>query len=700
MSAAEMHDDTQAQPKGSIEQIAINTMRTLAIDAVEKANSGHPGTPMSMAPVVYTLWQDFLRFDPADPIWPNRDRFVLSAGHASMLLYSILHLTGVKAVDSKYEVGGTPAVSLDDIKKFRQLDSKCAGHPEYRWTSGVEATTGPLGQGVANSVGMAMAAQWQAKYFNQPDAKLFDFDVYALAGDGCMMEGISSEAASFAGHLGLSNLCWIYDSNTITIDGHTDITYSEDVAARFRAHQWNVIEVSDPNDLAQVRQAFETFKRTEDKPTMIIIHSEIGYGAPHKQNTSDAHGEALGPDEVKGAKRSYGWPEDAQFLVPDGVMEHFASGIGQRGRQLREAWQQMASNYQGKNAEQAKHLMQMQKRELPAGWDKDIPVFPADEKGIASRESSAKVLNAIAQNVPWFIGGAADLAKSTKTALKWEGSGTFSHDQVGANINYGIREHAMGAIANGLALSKMRTFDSTFLIFSDYMREPIRLSSLMELPLIHIFTHDSIGVGEDGPTHQPIEQLACLRAIPGMYVFRPADANEVAEAWRWTMRQTHHPVCLIMSRQNLPTFDRTKYGAASGVAKGAYILADAEGGKPDVILIATGSEVALCVKAHEEMKAKGVKSRVVSMPSWELFEKQDQAYTDSVLPPDVNARVAVEQAAAFGWEKFVGRTGKVIAMNTFGSSAPLKDLLTKFGFTTEKIAEAAMEQIAQNQGQK
>jgi transketolase len=698
MSAAEIHDEPVAQPRGSIEQIAINTMRTLAIDAVEKANSGHPGTPMSMAPVVYTLWQDFLRFDPADPIWPNRDRFVLSAGHASMLLYSILHLTGVKAVDSKYQVGGTPAVSLDDIKKFRQLDSKCAGHPEYRWTSGVEATTGPLGQGVANSVGMAMAAQWQAKYFNQPDAKLFDFDVYALAGDGCMMEGISSEAASFAGHLGLSNLCWIYDSNTITIDGHTDITYSEDVAARFRAYQWNVIEVSDPNDLAQVRQAFETFKRTEDKPTLIIIHSQIGYGAPKKQNSPDAHGEALGPEEVKGAKRSYGWPEDAQFLVPDGVIEHFAAGIGQRGRQLREAWQKMASDYQVKNAEQARHLMQMQKRELPQGWDKDIPVFPADEKGIASRESSAKVLNAIAKNVPWFIGGAADLAKSTKTALKWEGSGSFSHDQVGANINYGIREHAMGAIANGLALSKIRTFDSTFLIFSDYMREPIRLSSLMEIPLIHIFTHDSIGVGEDGPTHQPIEQLACLRAIPGMYVFRPADANEVAEAWRWTMQQTHHPVCLIMSRQNLPTFDRTKYGAASGVAKGAYILADAEGGKPDVLLIATGSEVALCVKAHEEMKAKGVKSRVVSMPSWELFEKQDQAYKDSVLPPDVNARVAVEQAAAFGWEKFVGRTGKVIAMNTFGSSAPLKDLLTKFGFTADKIAEAAMEQIAQNQG--
>ena len=696
MSAAEMQDEAVTKPQGSIEQVAINTMRTLAIDAVEKANSGHPGTPMSMSPVVYTLWQDFLRFDPADPIWPNRDRFVLSAGHASMLLYSILFLTGVKAVDSKYEVGGEPAVSLDDIKKFRQLDSKCAGHPEYRWTSGVEATTGPLGQGVANSVGMAMAAKWQAGHFNQPDAKLFDYDVYALAGDGCMMEGISSEAASFAGHLGLSNLCWIYDSNTVTIDGHTDITYSEDVAARFKAYQWNVIEVSDPNDLRQVREAFETFKRTEDKPTLIIIYSEIGYGAPHKQNSPDAHGEALGTDEVKGAKRSYGWPEDAQFLVPDGVIEHFASGIGQRGRQLREAWQKMASDFQGKNGELAKQLMQMQMRELPAGWDKDIPVFPADEKGVASRESSAKVLNAIAKNVPWFIGGAADLAKSTKTALKYENSGMFSHNEIGANINYGIREHAMGAIANGLALSKIRTFDSTFLIFSDYMREPLRLSSLMELPLIHIFTHDSIGVGEDGPTHQPIEQLACLRVIPGMYVFRPADANEVAEAWRWTMQQTHHPVCLIMSRQNLPTLDRSKYGAANGVAKGAYILADAEDGKPDVLLIGTGSEVSLCLSAYEELKAKGVKARVVSMPSWELFEKQDQAYKDQVLPPSINARVAVEQAAAFGWEKFVGRTGKVIAMNTFGSSAPLKDLLTKFGFTKEKIAEAAMQQVAMN----
>jgi transketolase len=688
----------KADSDPAMEQLAINTIRTLSIDAVEKANSGHPGTPMGMAPVVYTLWQDYLRYDPADPIWPNRDRFVLSVGHASMLLYSILHLTGVKSVDEKYEITGTPAVSLDDIKKFRQIDSKCPGHPEYHLTTGVEATTGPLGQGVANSVGMALAAKWQENYFNKPDAVLFDYNVYALMGDGCMMEGISAEAASLAGHLQLSNLCWIYDSNRVTIDGHTDITFSESVAELFKGYQWNVVEVADANDLDAVRGAIETFQKTKDKPTLIIVHSHIGYGAPDKQDSPDAHGEPLGEKELKAAKRFYGWPEDAQFLVPDGVYEHFQNGIGKRGKALREEWQKKASDYNGQYKDLALHLVQMQKGGLPQGWDKDLPVFEADEKGIASRESSFKVMNAIGKNVPWFVGGAADLTKSTKTIFKFEGAGVFAPGQVGRNINFGIREHAMGAIANGLALSKLRAFDSTFLIFSDYMRMPIRLSSLMELPMIHIFTHDSIGVGEDGPTHQPVEQILSLRAIPGMIVLRPCDANEVTEAWRVIMQQKHQPVCLILSRQNLPTLDRKIYAPASGLAKGAYVLAEAEGGKPDVIIIGTGSEIAMCLDAYKALTAKGVKARVVSMPSWELFEIQDQSYRDQVLPPDVKARVSVEQASSIGWAKYVGMTGATIGMHTFGSSAPLKDLQKKFGFSPDKIAEAAEKQIAMQKG--
>jgi transketolase len=695
MSQTDVLDEAGAEPiSAGVESLAINTIRTLSMDAVEKAKSGHFGTAMGAAPVVYELWQNHLRYDPNDPLWPNRDRFVLSVGHASMLLYSILHLTGVKEVDHKGQLTGNEAVSIDDIKKFRQVDSKCPGHPEFYLTSGVESTTGPLGQGVANSVGMAIAAKVQANYFNKPGFPLFDYNVYALAGDGCMMEGVSQEAASLAGHLALSNLCWIYDSNHVTIDGDTKISFNENTLERFKAYGWHTIEVMDANDIGAMRAALDEFKRTADKPTFIMVHSIIGYGAPKAQGTNDAHGEGISHDDLIAAKKLYGWPLDKEFYVPEEVTQHFIAGIGQRGKQLHAAWTQLASSYAASNPELATHMMQMQKRELPSGWDKDFPVFEPDEKGIATRESSGKMLETLGKNVPWLIGGAADLVKSTKTFLK--GQGAMSPTEVGRNINFGIREHAMGSIANGLAVSNMRAFDSTFLIFSDYMRNPIRLSALMEIPVIHIFTHDSIGVGEDGPTHQPVEQIGSLRMIPGMIVLRPADANEVVEAWRVIMKQTHHPVCLILSRQNLPTWDRTKFAPASGVAKGAYVMRDSEGGAPQVILIATGSEVQLIVGAQKELEAKGIRSRIVSMPSWELFEKQEQSYRDSVLPPSIRARVSVEQASTMGWDRWVGMDGAKIGMHTFGASAPLKDLLTKFGFTAEKIVEAAVDQVAKN----
>ncbi len=677
-----------------LDQLSVNTIRTLAMDAVQMANSGHPGTPMAMAPVVYTLWQRFLRFDPDDPIWPNRDRFVLSAGHASTLLYSLLHLAQVKAVNPAYETLGEVSVPLEDLKRFRQLDSRCPGHPEYRWTSGIETTTGPLGNGVATSVGMAIAAKWQAEYFNRDGFELFDYDVYALGGDGCMMEGISSEAASLAGHLKLSNLCWIYDNNHITIEGNTALAFSEDVATRFVGYGWNVTRVGDANDLERLAGAFETFRKENERPTLVIVDSHIGFGAPHKQDTSGAHGEPLGENEIKATKRNYGWPEDAQFLVPDGVYERFADGVGARGKETRDAWMQLFDRYRREQPELADQLLKMQRRELPDGWDKDIPKFEPDEKGLGGRESSGKVLNAIAQNVPWLIGGAADLAPSTKTRLTFEGAGDFgAEDYSGRNLHFGIREHSMHAIVNGLSLSKLRSFGAQFMIFSDYARTPIRLSAIMEIPAVHIFTHDSIGVGEDGPTHQPIEHLASFRAVPGLVDMRPGDANEVVEAWRWIMQSQHDPVALILSRQNLPTLDRTKYASADGVAKGAYVLADSPDGEVDVILIATGSEIALAVEAYEDLSVEGVKARVVSMPSWELFERQPKEYRDSVLPPDVTARVAIEQASTFGWERYVGLTGAIVAMSTFGASAPLKELQTKFGFTPDKVVEAAKAQI-------
>jgi transketolase len=685
-------------PRGSIDEISVNTIRTLCIDAVQQAKSGHPGTPMAMAPVVYTLWQDFLRFDPEDPIWPNRDRFVLSSGHASTLLYSMLHLTRVRSVDENYERLGTPTVSLDDLKRFRQLGSKCPGHPEYHLTSGVETTTGPLGQGIATSVGMAIAADWLARYFNRPGFTLFDYDVFALCGDGCMMEGVSSEAASLAGHLQLGNLCWIYDSNHITIEGNTALAFSEDVAGRFLSYRWHVQRVSDANDRERIADAIAIAKRIEDRPSLIIVESHIGYGAPHKQDTSGAHGEPLGEEEVRLAKRSYGWPEDAKFLVPDSVYDHFAQKFGVRGKQLRAEWLGLFERYRSAHPELADQCERMQRRDLPEGWDKDIPVFPADANGNATRDSSARVLNAITPRLPWLLGGAADLAPSTKTRLTFEGAGDFEADDYGGrNFHFGVREHAMGSICNGLSLSKLRPFGSGFLIFSDYMKPPIRLGAIMELPVIYAFTHDSIGVGEDGPTHQPVEQLAALRSIPGLVVLRPADANEVAEAWRVALGLKHEPACLILSRQNLPTFDRTRYAAASGVRRGAYVLADAANGKPDVILMGTGSEVGLCVEVYEKLTAEGVAARVVSMPSWELFEQQDEAYRASVLPPDVTRRVAVEQASTLGWERYTGLRGTVLGMKTFGASAPLKELLVKFGFTGDNVYAAAKQQLARKE---
>jgi len=690
---AEPDTRTQSGPsEGSIDNLSIDTIRTLSMDAVQKANSGHPGTPMALAPVAYTLWQSFLRYDPDEPNWPNRDRFVLSNGHASMLLYSILHLAGVKDADRK---GEPLAVSLDDIKAFRQLDGKCPGHPEHGMTVGVETTTGPLGQGCGNSVGMAMASKWLAAHFNKPDLKLFDFDVYAMCGDGDMMEGVTSEAASLAGHLMLGNLCWVYDNNRITIEGHTDLAFSDDVGARFKGYGWNVEYVGDANDTGRMAEAFQKFRDTHDAPTLIIVDSHIGYGAPHKQDTAAAHGEALGVEEIRLAKRHYGWPEDSEFLVPDGVRERFDAGVGKRGRALQADWSKLLKAYGARYPELAAQLERMQKHELPEGWDKDLPSFPADAKGEASRATSGKVLNAVAKHYPWMIGGAADLSPSTKTDLTFDGAGSFEAGKYGGrNLHFGIREHAMGSVVNGLALCNLRAYGSTFLIFSDYMKPPIRLSALMELPTIFVFTHDSIGLGEDGPTHQPVEQLLSLRSVPGLITLRPGDANEVVEAWRVIGGLKHQPATLVLSRQPLRTLDRKVYASAAGVAKGAYVLADAKPGEPEVILMASGSEVQLCVEVFETLKQEGVAARVVSVPSWELFEKQDQAYRDSVLPPSVKARVSVEAASVLGWDRYVGPGGAIIGMHTLGSSAPIKDLMKKFGFTPEKVLAAAKDQIA------
>lgn len=685
---------TQVEPVAEIDaaKLAINTIRTLSMDAVQKAKSGHPGTPMALAPLAYTIWNRVMQFDPQDPIWPNRDRFVLSNGHASMLLWSVLHLTRTQAVNAAYENLGHPSVSLDDIRQFRQLDSRAPGHPEYHWVSGVETTTGPLGQGVATSVGMAMAEKWLANRYNKPGFDIFDYKIYAVCGDGCLMEGVASEAASLAAHLGLDNLCWIYDNNHITIEGDTKIAFTEDVAARFIAYGWNVLRVGDANDVDRIEHALGVFRNTRGRPTFIVLDSHIGYGSPNKQGTPEAHGEPLGDEEIRLTKRYYGWPEDAKFLVPDGVYEHFAAGIGARGRKARQDWAELLNGYRLQYPELAGEIDLMQRRELPQGWDRDLPVFPADPKGVAGREASGKVLNVLAKNIPWLLGGSADLGPSNKTTLKFEGAGSFQADTPGGkNVHFGIREHAMAAVLNGLSLSKLRAFGATFFVFADYARPAIRLSALMELPTILVFTHDAMSDGEDGPTHQPVEHLASLRAIPGLVTLRPGDANEVVEAYRYIMQLRHEPAVLALSRQPLPTLDRTKYAPASGVARGAYVLADTPGGNPEVILIATGSEVCLAVDAHEKLLAEGIRSRVVSMPSWDIFDHQTQEYRDSVLPPAVTARVSIEQASTFGWERYVGPSGRMIGMKTFGASAPLKELQRHFGFEPDRVvAEVKM----------
>jgi len=683
------HDDASA-----LDTLCVNTIRGLCMDMIQHADSGHPGTPMGVAPVAYTLWNRLLRYDPTDPIWPNRDRFVLSEGHASALLWSLLHLAGVHAVDEDYEVGRDLAVTMADIESFRELDSHCPGHPEYRWTSGVETTTGPLGQGLATSVGMALAGRWLGDRYNRDGLDLFDFSVYALAGDGCMMEGISSEAASFAGHQRLGNLCWIYDSNRVTIEGHTDIAFTEDVAARFLAYGWNVTTVADVNDLAAVQRALHSFRAESERPTLVVAHSHIGYGSP-VEDSPKAHGAPLGPDAVRSTKEFLGMPPEVEFWVPEEVRGHFASGIGERGHAARLQWEARFDTYRERFPDLADEVERMQRRALPEGWESAIPTFEPDAEGTGTRVSSGEVLDAVARRVPWLVGGSADLTPSTKTRLTADDAGDCQPETPGGrNVHFGIREHAAAAITNGMALTKLRPFWSGFLIFSDYARGAIRLSALMEIPAIHIFTHDSIGVGQDGPTHQPVEQIASLRAMPGLVVFRPADANEVAETWRVVMQLRHEPAALVLSRQALPTLDRSGLGAASGVAHGAYVLADAPGPTPDVILIATGSEVQLAMDARAELAAEGIGARVVSMPCWELFDREDAAYRDEVLPPAVKARVGIEQASTLGWDRWVGDAGAVVGMDTFGASAPLKSLLVRFGFTPERVTAVAREVIA------
>jgi transketolase len=682
----------------NIEQMAINTIRTLSMDAVQAANSGHPGTPMALAPVAYTLFNEVLRYNPADPAWPARDRFVLSCGHASMLLYSLLHLTGVRQLDAEGSPTAEPAVSLDDIRRFRQMGSRCPGHPEYRHTSGVEVTSGPLGQGIANSVGMAIASRWLGATYNRPGFKLFDFDAYALCSDGDLMEGVGAEAASLAGHLKLSNLCWIYDDNGITIEGHTALAFSEDVAKRFAGYGWNVLKVNDVNDLKALRAAISGFKKTDDRPTLIIARSIIAWGAPNKANTPGAHGAPLGEEEIRLTKAAYGWPETERFLVPEAVLAHFREGVGQRGCQLQAEWTKLFGAYGREYPELAEQLVTLQRRELPPNWDADLKPFPADAKGLASRSSSGKVLNQAAKNIPWLLGGSADLAPSNNTALTFAPVGDFSADNpAGRNFHFGIREHAMGGICNGMSLCGLRAYGATFFVFSDYMRPSIRVAALMGLPVFFVFTHDSIGVGEDGPTHQPVEHLAALRAIPGLVVLRPADANEVAEAYKLILQLKDRPAVLVLTRQNLPTLDRAKYGPANGVQRGAYVLSDAADGKPEVILIGSGSEVSQCLEAKELLTAEGIRTRVVSMASWELFDAQSDDYRYSVLPPAVTARVAIEAGVEQGWQKYLGPNGRFIGMQGFGASAPYGTLLKHFGLTAANVAAQAKQCLAGEQ---
>ena len=668
-----------------IEQLAINTIRTLSMDAVQQANSGHPGTPMALAPVAYVLWNEFLNYDPEHPDWPARDRFVLSCGHASMLLYSMLHLSGVQAGEGS----GRPSVSLEDIRNFRQLESPCAGHPEYGEAAGIEMTTGPLGQGVGTSVGMAIAAKWLAGRYDQSDLELFGYDTYALCSDGDIMEGIGCEAASLAGHLKLSNLCWIYDDNRITIEGETDLAFSEQVATRFEGLGWQTVQVDDANDLAAIRQALQTFQNTQDRPTLIILRSVIGYGSPNKADSHSAHGAPLGEDEVRLTKEAYGWPTDAQFLVPEEVPAHFSEGIGARGAASYAEWQSQLNQYREVATEPLQQLEAIWRGDLPAGWDSSVPVFEADEKGLATRVSSGQVLNGLAAEIPWLLGGSADLAPSTMTLLNEEGMGEFSADNPsGRNFHFGIREHGMAAIANGLALTGLRSYVATFFVFTDYLRPSLRLSSLMHLPVLYVMTHDSIGLGEDGPTHQPVEHLAACRAIPGVQVMRPADANEVAESYRVAM-ETDGPTVFVLTRQGVGTLDRTSYGAVKGVSQGGYVLKDAEEGPAEVILMGTGSEVSICLAAQEQLQADGISARVVSFPCFELFDEQDAAYREEVLPASLSARVGVEAGIRQGWGSYLGNGGRFVGMTGFGASAPAGQLYEHFGITVERVVEEA-----------
>jgi transketolase len=682
-------------PATDIDRLAIDTIRTLSMDAVEAANSGHPGTPMALAPVAYTVWKDFLRYDPADPLWPNRDRFVLSCGHASMLIYALLHLAGVRRGRPGAAGHDEPAISLDAIRRFRQLDSVCAGHPEHHLVAAIETTTGPLGQGCGNSVGMAMASKWLAARYNRPGHVLFDYDTYVLASDGDLMEGVAAEAASLAGHLGLDNLCWIYDDNAITIEGETELAFSEDVGRRFEGLGWHVVQVADANDTAALKRALDAFKAETKKPTLVIVKSVIGYGAPTKAGSHSSHGAPLGPAEIKGAKEAYGWPADASFLVPPEVPERFAATVGDRGRKARRAWEGSLESYRRTDAAAAAELGGLLGGKLPAGWDAGIPVFPADSKGLASRVSSGKVIEALSKTVPWFLGGSADLAPSTMTLVK--DAGSFGRGAYGGrNLHFGIREHGMAAACNGMALSGLRPYCATFFVFFDYLKPALRLSALGELGVIYVLTHDSIGLGEDGPTHQPIEQLASARAVPGLSVFRPADANEVAETYRLVMQRPDRPAVIVLSRQNVPTLDRSRLGAAAGVARGGYVLEEAAGGRPDCILIGTGSEVVICLEAAAALAADGIKARVVSLPSWDLFAEQDDAYRESVLPAAVTARVACEAACGFGWERWLGPRGVFVGMSSFGGSAPAGKLYEHFGITAAAVATAAKRSLGRD----
>lgn len=663
-----------------VQELIINTIRTLSMDAVQRANSGHPGTPMALAPAAYILWKKFLRFNPKNPSWTNRDRFILSNGHASMLLYSMLFLSG-------YDI------SLEDLKNFRQWGSKTAGHPEYGLAPGIETTTGPLGQGFMNGVGMGIAEKHLASIFNREGFDVVDHRIFVFCSDGDLMEGASHEAASLAGHLGLGKLVYLYDDNHISIEGNTDLTYSDDVSKRFEAYHWHVQNIGEnANNIEALSQAYQNAIDETDRPSIILVRSHIGFGSPNFQDTAEAHGSPLGEEEVKLTKKNYGWPEDEKFLVPDEALTHMRESID-KGKQLEQEWNNLFKEYKKTFPELAKQLQNYLDQKLPKAWDKDIPDFKPEDGKIATRSASSKVINSFAKNVPWFVGGSADLSPSTKTLMKM--TNYFEKNEyTNRNIDWGVREHAMSGICNGIYLhGGLRPFASTFFIFTDYARPSIRLASLMEIPIIYVMTHDSIGLGEDGPTHQPIEHLASLRAMPHLYVIRPADANETAYAWRVAIERKTGPTMLVLSRQNLPIFDRKSFGNAKDTVKGAYILSKEKGKKPKVIIISSGSEVQIALEAQEKLAKKRIDARVVSMPSWELFKEQSKAYREKVLPSDVKVKVAVEAASPFGWQEWVGDNGLIIGIDKFGASAPYQEIYKHYGITSQNIVNKVVKHL-------